>query len=165
MHEYKSIIRNQGQINCNLVDSNKVRKEIKNQLITFTKYIDKTFLKKILYIASTHYKNIDSTIINHYDTQADNVKIENLIFLHPNWIQKEISIIDLNQKIYIGKQSCRLKYTDGNNSHFRIRATYNNGIGALIGCNRSAKQNKNSHIAVKIQIDNVNQLIEKYQMV
>lgn len=93
----------------------------------------------------------------------------NVHFLEKNWFIKEFkNEVDHNQKISTSKTSSFLMNKDNTNGIFRIRVVLNNGVSALlreVGISQKIKgKNNNSLITIKIQVDKVREVVEKYDV-
>ncbi len=100
-----------------------------------------------------------------FDVVINDVKINNLFIFqfenHPavDYINRGFTI-SLQGK---GKSSRKVLFSDGINVYdcgLRIRVTSNNGINAFLGL---SKANKNSQVVIKLQQDNVKQLLTSTQ--
>lgn len=96
-----------------------------------------------------------------FDAVINDVKTSNL-FIFP--CDNHPAVDYLNRKFTVslqgkGKSSRKVLFSDGINVYdcgLRIRVTSNNGINAFLGL---SKANKNSQVVIKLQQDNIKQLI------
>lgn len=126
-------------------------------------------INSIFNIILSKEENVVEVIRDYRYSVFEEVKPADLHFLEYHWFKKELdNNIDLDQKITSEKNSSFIKDINGENSVFRIRIVLNNGIDALM---RSLNlkphlKNKNntSSLTIKIQVDKVKEVIEKYDL-
>ncbi|MFV8414322.1 hypothetical protein ACNQ2B_02675 [Mycoplasma sp. Z707] len=122
------------------------------------------------------FKNIDNiekniiTVIRDYKSSiSEVVTFDKLHFLKNNWFSNEMNIISSNKVVVENKKkSGRIHYTNGQLSPFRLRITLNNGVGALMVslgvAPRIEGKNTSSSLTFKIQVDDISEIIRKYEI-
>lgn len=162
--EYKESLRN--RISLEIIDKKNVHKNIKSIYIRLLNSLTGNDINNLF--NKICQRKADITLIREKHKEKKGLDFDNLHFLEHNWFEKEFSKIAKEQNFTNKKGSEFIKYQNGENSPFRIRIALNNGISALLkekGITESGKQkNTNSSLTLKIQIDRVYEIINKYSI-
>lgn len=162
--DYKKDLRN--RILLEIPDKKIVRKDIKSIYIRLLNSLSEKDIHNLF--SKIQQGKPDITLIREKYSEAKKLRFNNLYFLEHNWLEKEVKQIAKKQSFTNEKGSEFIKYQNGANSPFRIRIALNNGISALLkekGITQSGKaKNTNSCLTLKIQIDRVQEIINKYSI-
>lgn len=146
-----------------------VKKKVENYCKLILNSINGTQIKQIfLKIREMEGSNIE--VIRDYSNSInESITDDCLHFLKHSWFNEEFQKnIDENQNISSSKTSAFIKTKNGENSVFRIRVVTNNGVSALMrGLGISPKinnKNNNSSLTLKIQVDKVMEVVNKYDV-
>lgn len=144
-----------------------IKKEVENYCRLILNSINGTQIKQIfLKIFEMEGSNIE--VIRDYSNSInESITNDCLHFLKHSWFNEEFEKnIDENQNISSSKTSAFIKTKNGENSVFRIRVVTNNGVSALmreLGISPKINgKNNNSSLTLKIQVDKVMEVINKY---